>query len=74
MHHTFDAYSGSLLVWLRFIVGFGFLISIIITYQESRYKIRQFLIKFAILGSAFIFAMPTLVYIANSYLPAKDRN
>lgn len=74
MHHTFDAYSGSLLVWLRFVVGFGFFISLVITYQESRYKIRQFLIKFGILGFAFIFAMPTLVYVANSYLAAKDRN
>jgi uncharacterized protein YqgQ len=74
MHHTFDAPTGSILIIVRLILGFGFIISIAFTINSSRYRIRQFLKKFGFLSILYICAMPFIVFIANKIMPAKERN
>jgi hypothetical protein len=74
VHHTYDAATGSALLWVRAVVGVGFVISICLTYKESRFRVRTFLPKFGVLGTLYIFFMPAMVYIANRLIPAKDRN
>lgn len=74
MHHTFDASTGSAIVLLRIIVGFGFILSLVYTYQHSRYRIRQFLKIFGLLGFLYICSMPIVIWIANRFISNKDRN
>ena len=40
MHHTFDAPTGSILIVVRLILGFGLLISLAFTIRESRYRVK----------------------------------
>lgn len=74
MHHTFDAPAGWGLIVVRLIVGLGFLVSIFVTYQESRFRVREFLKKFGLLGFLYICSMPLVVLVANWMVPARQRN
>lgn len=74
MHHTFDASSGTVLIFLRILIALGFIISIIITYNQSRYRIKHFFQRFGVLGFLYIFSLPMLIYFANGFLAPRFRN
>lgn len=74
MTHTYDAPTGSILIIIRLILGLAFLISTAVTICSSRYRIRQFLKKFSILGLGYICAMPIIVFIADRYISVKERS
>lgn len=73
MHHTFDAPAGFILICIRVLVGLSFLVSVLVTYQSSRYRVRQFLIKFGVLGFFYLCSMPIVVFLANKMM-AHNRN
>lgn len=74
MHHTFDAPAGLGLIVVRILVALGFLASVAVTHQRSRYRVRQFLLKFGALGGLYICSMPIVVATADRIIPAKERN
>lgn len=73
MHHTFDAPAGYILICIRLLIGLSFLVSVLVTYQASRYRVRQFLIKFGFLGFFYLCSMPIVVFLANKMM-AQNRN
>jgi hypothetical protein len=73
-HHTFDAPAGTLLIMTRLVVGVVFAISTLITYGQSRLKVRLFLKRFGVLGFSYICAIPMIVLVANRVVPVKDRS
>ena len=74
MHHTFDAYTGSILIIVRLVLSIGFLISVLVTIKNSRYRKRQFMKIFGLLGIMYILSMPLIVSIANSSISTRHRN
>ena len=73
-HHVFDTASGTLLIIERFTIALVFFVGVIVTYVRSRYRIKQYLKKFSILGGLYICGMPIIVLWANAYIPQSQRN
>lgn len=73
-HHVFDTISGTLLIMERLTIAFLFFVAVIYTYTHSRYRIKQYLKTFSILGGFYICGMPIVVLLANQYIPQSQRN
>jgi L-cystine uptake protein TcyP (sodium:dicarboxylate symporter family) len=74
MYHTFDAQFGSAVIILRLLMGIFFIISIIFTYNESRYRVQEFIKKFGIIGAGYINLIPIIIWFADKIVASKDRN
>ena len=73
-HHVFDTISGTLLMMERLTLAFLFFVGIVITYTQSRYRIKQYLKSFSVLGGLYICSMPLVVVFANYYIQPASRN
>lgn len=74
MHHIFDNVSGHVVVGFRIIIALVFFIAIGFTYNQSRSKVKTFIIAFAIVGGLYICALPLIILIGNNFISAKDRH
>jgi hypothetical protein len=73
-HHIFDSIGGNILLGYRIIILLVFVWGCVRTYRMVRHNLKKFLLKFAILGFIYIASTPIIIYIANSSIPAKNRN
>ena len=74
MHHTFDAVAGIILIIARIFTGLVFLGVVTWTYRQSRYQVKKFIIWFGVMGFCYIISLPAIVWVANSWVLARERN
>lgn len=73
-HHVFDNVGGIILIVFRVTLVVVFVGGCVYTYRGVRQKLKDFLLRFALLGFIYVSSMPVIVFFANMWISAKDRH
>lgn len=73
-HHVFDNVGGTILIVFRLLLALVFIAGCIYTYRQVRHALKQFLVKFAILGFLYVASMPIIVILANYLIEPRNRH
>lgn len=69
-NHDYEGFAGYLIIFLRLGLYIYFIMGIRDTFQQARFKIKSFIIKFGILGSVYFLTFPGLVVITSYFVAA----
>ena len=69
-NHDYEGFAGYLIIFLRIALYIYFVMGLYDTFNQARFKIKSFIVKFGLLGTLYFLAFPTLVLVSSFWVAA----